>query len=94
MITIVVDQSLKRWNMYLDGNVYEYAPPLDLNNLKGPLWDSVNDYPFTIWEDGTGQYNASSDTRKALAGFVDDFRVYTKALSAPEVSGIYVADQK
>lgn len=94
MITIVVDQSLKRWNMYLDGNVYEYALPLDLNNLKGPLWDSVNDYPFTIWEDGTGQYNASSDTRKALAGFVDDFRVYTKALSAPEVSGIYVADQK
>ena len=94
MISIVVDQSAKLWHMYLDGVEYSYAPPLDLNNLKGPLWDSVNDYPFTIWEDGTGHYNANDDTRKNLAGFVDDFRIYTKALSTVEVSGIYVADQK
>ncbi|MCC6289585.1 MAG: Ig-like domain-containing protein [Chitinophagaceae bacterium] len=94
MVTIVVDQAAKRWHMYLDGVVYEYATPLDLNNLKGPLWDSKNDYPFTIWEDGTGHYNANDDTRKNLAGFVDDVRIYTKALSVDEVGGIYVADQK
>lgn len=94
MVTIVVDQVAKRWNMYLDGIAYSYAVPLDLNNLKGPLWDSVNDYPFTIWEDGTGKYNANDDTRKNLSGFVDDVRMYTKALSATEVNGIYVADQK
>lgn len=94
MVTVVVDQGAKRWHMYLDGVEYSYAVPLDLNNLKGPLWDSANDYPFTIWEDGTGHYNANDDTRKNLAGFVDDVRIYTKALSAAEVSGIYVTDQK
>ncbi|MGN6491634.1 MAG: Ig-like domain-containing protein [Agriterribacter sp.] len=94
MVTVVVDQDAKRWHMYLDGVEYSYAVPLDLNNLKGPLWDSANDYPFTIWEDGTGHYNANDDTRKNLAGFVDDVRIYTKALSAAEVSGIYVTDQK
>lgn len=94
MVSVVVDQDAKRWHMYLDGVEYSYAVPLDLNNLKGPLWDSANDYPFTIWEDGTGHYNANDDTRKNLAGFVDDVRIYTKALSAAEVSSIYIADQK
>jgi methionine-rich copper-binding protein CopC len=94
MVSCVVDQAAKKWHMYIDGIEYSYAVPLDLNNLKGPLWDAANDYPFTIWEDGTGHYNANDDTRKNLAGFVDDVRVYTKALSAAEVSGIYVADQK
>jgi len=94
MVSVVVDQVAKRWHMYLDGVEYSYAVPLDLNNLKGPLWDSANDYPFTIWEDGTGHYNANDDTRKNLAGFVDDVRIYTKALSAEEVNGIYVTDKK
>ncbi len=94
MVSVVVDQAAKRWHMYLDGVEYSYAVPLDLNNLKGPLWDSANDYPFTIWEDGTGHYNSGDDTRKNLAGFVDDVRIYTKALSGAEVSGIYIADQK
>ncbi|MFT3701740.1 MAG: Ig-like domain-containing protein [Agriterribacter sp.] len=94
MMTVVVDQDAKRWHMYLDAVEYSYAVPLDLNNLKGPLWDSAHDYPFTIWEDGTGHYNSGDDTRKNLAGFVDDVRIYTKALSAAEVNGIYLTDQK
>ena len=94
MVTAVFDQTAKLLHVFIDGTEYTKATPFDLNILKAPLWDSVNDYPFTIWEDGTGIYNAGSDTRKQLAGFVDDVRVYTKALSAAEVSSIYVADQK
>lgn len=94
MVTMVLDHSAKLLHVYLDGKEYAKAPPIDLNILKGPMWDSTNDYPFTIWEDGTGSYNANDDTRKALSGFVDDVRIYTKPLTAEEVNGIYIADQK
>lgn len=94
MVTMVLDHSAKLLHVYLDGKEFAKAPPIDLNILKGPMWDSTNDYPFTIWEDGTGAYNANDDTRKALSGFVDDVRVYTKALTTEEVNGIYIADQK
>lgn len=94
MVTAVFDQSAKRLRVYIDGQEFTRATPFDLNILLGPVWDGTNDYPFTIWEDGTGAYNAGSDTRKQLAGFVDDVRVYTKALSTAEVSSIYIADQK
>jgi hypothetical protein len=60
--------------------------------LKGPLWDSKNDYPFTIWEDGTGKYNSGDDTRKTLSGLVDNVRIYKKALNAAEVAALYVVD--
>lgn len=93
-MTMVLDHSAKLLHVYLDGKVYAKAPPIDLNILQGPMWDSANDYPFTIWEDGTGAYNANDDTRKALSGFVDDVRVYTKPLTAQEVNGIFIADQK
>lgn len=94
MVTAVFDQTAKKLHVYIDGVEFSKVPPFDLNILQGPLWDSVNDYPFTIWEDGTGAYNAGSDTRKMLSGFVDDVRVYTKALSGEEVKAIYIADQK
>lgn len=94
MVTVVFDQGAKLLHVFIDGMEYSKATPFDLNILKAPLWDNVNDYPFTIWEDGTGHYNANDDERKTLSGLVDDVRVYTKALSAAEVSGIYVADQK
>lgn len=94
MVTMVVDQTAKLLHVFMDGVEYTKATPFNLNNLKGPLWDSSKDYPFTIWEDGTGTYNAGSGTRKTLSGFVDDFRIYSKALSADEVKGLFVADQK
>lgn len=94
MVTMVLDHSAKLLHVYLDGKEFAKAPPIDLNILKGPMWDSKNDYPFTIWEDGTGAYNANDDTRKALSGFVDDVRIYTKALTTEEVNGIFIADQK
>ncbi|MBX2923907.1 MAG: Ig-like domain-containing protein [Chitinophagaceae bacterium] len=94
MVTVALDQTAKKLHVYIDGKEFAKVPPMDLNILQGPLWDGANDYPFTIWEDGTGKYNAGSDTRKALSGLVDDVRIYTKALSAEEVNGIYIADQK
>lgn len=94
MVTAVFDQAAKLLHVYIDGKEYSKATPFDLSILQAPLWDTQNDYPFTIWEDGTGGYNAGDDERKALSGLVDDVRVYTKALSAEEVNGIYIADQK
>ncbi len=94
MVTAVFDQTAKKLHVYIDGVEFGKVPFIDLNILQGPLWDGANDYPFTIWEDGTGQYNSGSDTRKALSGLVDDLRVYTKALSSEEVKAVYIADQK
>lgn len=97
MVTVVVDQAAKLLHVYIDAK--EHTQPTkptsyDLNTLKGPLWDGREgkDFPFTIWEDGSGVYNSSDEDRKKLTGFVDDVRIYNKALSAAEVAGIYVTD--
>jgi len=93
MMTTVVDQTAKLLHVYIDGKEFinpAKATSFDLNTLKGPLWDSKNDYPFNIWEDGTGKYNSGDGTRKNLAGLVDDVRIYNKALSATEVAGLFV----
>lgn len=92
MVTVVVNQATKILHVYIDGKEYfreNHATSRDLNTLTGALWDEVNDYPFTIWEDGTGVYNAGSDTRKMLDGYVDDIRYYNKALTAEEVFNLY-----
>ncbi len=92
MVTVVFNQKIKRLQIYIDGIAYNQESNVksyDLNTLAGPWWDATNDYPFTIWEDGTGLYNASSDTRKTLAGFVDDLRLYNKALTPAEVTGLF-----
>ncbi|PWK72545.1 Ig-like domain-containing protein [Mucilaginibacter oryzae] len=93
MVTVVLDQTAKRLHVYIDATEYiniAKATSYNLNTLKGPLWDSAHDYPFNIWEDGTGHYNSGDDERKALAGLVDDVRIYNKALSAKEVAGLFV----
>lgn len=93
MVTAVYNLDTKKLIVYLDGVGYTNAN-MDLNKFAGALWDTENDYPMTIWEDGTGGYNASSDTRKELAGLMDDFRFYNKALSAAEVQSLYITEQK
>ncbi|RYF26634.1 MAG: hypothetical protein EOO42_01010 [Flavobacteriales bacterium] len=95
MVTVVLDQSAKLLHVYIDA--VETVQPtkaasFDLNTLKGPLWDSANDYPFTIFEDGSGKYNSGNDTRKTLSGLVDNVRIYNKALTAAEVAGLYAID--
>ncbi|MBE9586455.1 Ig-like domain-containing protein [Mucilaginibacter sp. JRF] len=93
MVTVVVDQATKLLHVYIDAKEHIQATKpasYDLNTLKGPLWDSVNDYAFTIWEDGSGVYNSGDDTRKTLSGLVDDVRIYNKALTATEVSALFV----
>lgn len=92
MVTVVVNQTTKRMHVYTDGVEYNKAVPLDLNGLKGPLWHAAQDYPFTIWEDGSGVYNSGDGTRKTLSGLVDDVRIYNKALTPQEVNGIFLTD--
>ncbi len=92
MVTMVINQTEKRLQVYIDGIAYsqdDNPSSYDLNALVGPLWDEVNDYPFTLWEGGSGDYNAGSDTRKALAGFMDELHIYKKALTATEVVALY-----
>jgi hypothetical protein len=92
MVTVVLNQTTKRLQVYVDGVTYT-APNLptsfDLNTLTAQWWDGVKDYPFTIWEDGTGKYNAGDGTRKTLAGYVDDLRIYNKALTQAEVTALF-----
>lgn len=92
MVSIVLDQGNKTLHVYIDGQEYsspEIATSYNLNTLTGPLWDKTEDYPFTIWEDGTGEYNSGNDTRKNLDGFIDDLTMYNKALTASEVNALY-----
>jgi hypothetical protein len=92
MVTMVINQTTKRLQMYVDGVSYMQpatATSYDLNTLTAQWWDAAKDYPFTIWEDGTGKYNAGDDTRKTLAGFVDDLRMYNKALTQAEVTALF-----
>jgi hypothetical protein len=91
MVTMVVNQTAKRLQVYIDGVNYTNTTPAsyDLTQLTDQWWDAANDYPFTIWEDGTGKYNAGHDTRGQLAGFVDDFRIYNKALTPQEVTALF-----
>ncbi len=92
MVTMVVNQTTKRLQIYIDGVTYSNpatATSYDLNTLTAQWWDAAKDYPFTIWEDGTGKYNAGDGTRKALAGYVDDLRIYNKALTQAEVTALF-----
>jgi hypothetical protein len=95
MVAVVADQTAKRLHVYIDAR--ETVQPgkpasFDLNTLKGPLWDSKNDYPFTMFEDGTGKYNSGDSDRKVLSGLMDNVRIYNKALSATEVAALYAID--
>lgn len=92
MVTMVINQTTKRLQIYIDGVTYSNpatATSYDLNTLTAQWWDAAKDYPFTIWEDGTGKYNAGDGTRKALAGYVDDLRIYNKALTQAEVTALF-----
>ena len=92
MVTMVINQTTKRLQIYIDGVTYTaptIATSFDLNTLTAQWWDGVKDYPFTIWEDGTGKYNSGDDTRKALAGFIDDLRMYNKALTQAEITALF-----
>lgn len=92
MVTVVFNQDTKILHVYIDGKEFSregHAASRDLNMLTAPIWDQTNDYPMTIWEDGTGVYNAGSDTRKALAGLMDELRIYGKALTPAEIANLY-----
>jgi hypothetical protein len=73
--------------IFFDG--VEHSSPNDLSTLADQWWDAVNDYPFTIWEDGAGKYNTGNSGGKVMSGFVDDLRIYNKALTPSEVTALF-----
>lgn len=88
MITVVFDRTNAVLYVYRDGVEYKIADQ-DISRLNnGPLYDVTFDYPINIWEDGTGVYNAGSQTRMNLTGFMDDLRIYNKVLTPTEVTDL------
>ena len=90
MVTIVFDRANAKMHVYVDGVEYIDPESNDLTPIAdGSLWDETNDYPINLWEDGTGVYNAGSDTRKQLDGYMDELIIVNKALSPSEVQALY-----
>lgn len=87
MLTMVVNQTTKRMQIFFDG--VEHSSPNDLSTFTGQWWDAVHDYPFTIWEDGAGKYNSNNSGGKVMSGYVDDLRMYNKALTPAEVMALF-----
>lgn len=90
MVTMVIDQTNKLLKVYSDG--VQYSEPAkdntyDLNRLAGgALFDTANDYPVNIWEDGTGTYNT---THGMLEGHLDDLKIYSGVLTQSEITALF-----
>ena len=92
MVTVVFNRSTQKLSVYIDGEEYgnsAIASFSDLSTIPGELYDVNNDYPITIFEDGTGGYNAGSDTRKNMTGLVDELTIYNKALGIDEIKSLF-----
>ncbi|MFK5974720.1 MAG: Ig-like domain-containing protein [Flavobacteriaceae bacterium] len=91
MATLVYDQTNGELSTYIDGvefNSTTEPERTDLTQLAGSLYDEVNDYPLTLWEDGTGAYNAGDDRRAAMTGLMDELKYYNKALTIDEITAL------
>ncbi len=89
MITVSFDRTNGKLLVYIDGAAYTHPAGEDISGLTGAFWDDVNDYPINIWEDGTGQYNASDDRRAAMTGLMDDLRIYNKVLTPDDIANLF-----
>ena len=92
MVTMVLDQGSKRLSVYIDGVEYSNSAvttSFDLNTLTGNMWDEDFDYPVTIWEGGTGDYNAGDDRRAAMTGLMDEVSYYNKVLTVDDITALY-----
>lgn len=89
MITVSFDRANGKLSVYIDGAPFTHPEGEDISGLTGALWDETNDYPFNIWEDGTGQYNASDDRRAAMTGLVDELSIYNKVLTVDEITALF-----
>jgi methionine-rich copper-binding protein CopC len=91
MLTVVFDRTAQKLVIYCDGKEYagNAANRYDLSTVPHEIHDTAKDYPICLWEDGTGGYNAKSDTRKNFTGYMDDLKVYNKALTPNEVKALF-----
>ena len=98
MVTAVFARAEGKLHVYLDGveqvnttvgaDEKSLADSSDLSRYSGGLYDAANDFPIRLWEDGSGVYNAGSSTRKNLQGWMDEVKIYNKALSPAEVTAL------
>ena len=92
MVTGVFNSATLKMSVYIDGKPYGdsgNASSYDLSKIAGLLYDATNDYPMTIFEDGTGQYNSGDTDRKLISGFMDELSVYGKALTDVDVTALF-----
>lgn len=92
MVTVVFDRTNHKLSVFIDGKEFGNSANSgfhDLNIVPGPLYDVAKDYPITLWEDGVGSYNANSDTRKNLTGYMDELTIYNKALNLDEIKALF-----
>lgn len=91
MATMVFDRTNGELSVYIDGVEFSNSTipvSFDLNTVPGPLYDTANNYPITIWEDATGAYNAGDDRRAAMTGLMDELKIFNKVLSATEITAL------
>jgi len=98
MVTMVFARTEGKLHVYLDGaeqvnttvgaDEKSLADSSDLSRYSGGLYDAANNFPIRLWEDGSGVYNAGSSTRKNLQGWMDEVKIYKKALSVAEVTAL------
>lgn len=92
MVSMVFDRTNAALSIYIDGIKYSnstLAASSNLGSVAGPLYDVTNDYPITLWEDGTGLYNAADSRRAAMTGLMDDLRIYNKVLTPNEITNLF-----
>ena len=89
-IALVVDREAEVYYLYINGEKQGDAG-ISFAGLghEGNSYDS--EYPFYIGEDGTGEYTIRNGSSH-LEVYVDEFAVFSKALSAEEVTAIYTGE--
>lgn len=92
MVTGVFNSATLKMSVYIDGKSYgdaANASSYDLSKIAGKLYDATNDYPITLFEDGSGVYNSGDTDRKLINGYMDELSVYGKALTDAEVTALF-----
>ncbi len=88
MVTMIWNRGTNVLEVYIDGVRFGDSS-YDLSVLEGSLWDEAEDYAITLWEDGTGAYNAGDDRRAAMTGLMDELSYYNRALTVDEVTALF-----
>ncbi len=84
-LAIVVDRAANTYTLYVNGVKYGFSTDFADKAHAGTYDDEVNQYQFSIGEDGTTIYNMG----QTLNVDFDEFAVWKKALTADEIVAVY-----